>query len=220
MYYKEKIWDFCAIIIGSLFVAISINFFISSHSLSFGGVTGLSLIVREIFGIPINVFYFILSLSLLLIGGIKKGKDFFLKTLFATIAISFIFIPLTKNIQVESHIIVAAICGAVFLGLGVGIILRHGGSTSGPDLIAALFKEKIPEKFTMLIIDGVIFISGLIVFGPNNLYSIIIIVLTPLTVGNVLKIKRASLLINPRKNDGFKGSFANKIVNTNLAGTN
>jgi uncharacterized membrane-anchored protein YitT (DUF2179 family) len=172
-----------------LLVAISINLCLANYSLAFGGVTGISIIMVELFGIPLNYTYYTLSFALLLLGGLKKGKDFFFKTLFAITVISFIFIPCTKSLQsVSFHIVIAAISGSVLLGIGVGLILRFGGSTSGPDLVAALLKRFIPEKYTMLIVDSIVFISGIIVFGFfTNIYSLIVLITTPLTVGIVLE---------------------------------
>jgi len=185
--------DYNFISLGALFVAIAINLFLGPFQLAFGGVTGISIIVEELFNIPLNLTYYILSIVLLLLGRFKKGKDFFFKTLFASTVISFIFIPCTNFLQeftANINIIVAAFTGAVFLGGGVGIILRFKGSSAGPDLIAAMLNKFIPEQITMLAIDGVIFTCGLIVFGFTNFYSLIVLVVTPFTVGVVLNPKK------------------------------
>jgi hypothetical protein len=65
-------------------------------------------------------------------------------------------------------------------------------------LVAAMFKEKINPKWTMLAIDGVVFITGIFVIGPNNLYSIIVLIVTPFVVGKVLSIKKGDPEFEPK----------------------
>jgi uncharacterized membrane-anchored protein YitT (DUF2179 family) len=186
--------------------------------LAFGGVTGISIIMEELLGIPLNFTYYILSFALLLLGGFKKGKDFFFKTLFAITLISFIFIPCTNSLRsVSLHIVIAAISGAVLLGIGVGLILRFGGSTSGPDLVAALLKRFIPEKYTMLIIDSIVFISGIIVFGFfTNFYGLIVLIATPFTVGTVLDPKKTIGILSRLKILDRLKTHPNPIQDTSL----
>jgi len=211
-----KLWgylrEYFAITLGAMFVAIAVKI-IASFNLSFGGVTGISIIIQELIGIPLNVTYFGLSVALLLIGGLKKGWDFLVKTLYATIIISFVFIPLTSGFpEVSSHILLAAFCSAALLGLGVGIILKNGGSTSGPDSVAFFLKEKIPEKYTMLIIDSIVFITGIFVFGLNNIYSIVVLLVTPFVVGKVINFKKSTPPINPNA-VGVEINISNETFN-------
>ena len=188
--------DFLLIALGSSFIAGAVACF-AEHNLAFGGVTGLAIITRELTGIPIHITNFVLSFVLLMWGGIKKGLVFVIKSLTAIALISWIFIPLTQRLViVPSNIILAAFVGALLLGVGVGIILRIGGSTGGPDSVAALLKERIPEEWTMRIIDSTILIIGIFVFGPNNLYSIIIPIVTPFVVGKVLDSNWIIVLFN------------------------
>ena len=205
---------YSGITLGSMFVALAVNMFIANYNLSFGGVTGVSIIIQELFGIPLNVTYFLLSFMLLLIGGFKKGMDFFLKTLYATIIISFVFIPFTEGLrEIKSNIGIAACSGAILLGLGVGIILRNGGSTSGPDLIAALLIEKAPPNCIMWIIDGLVFSCGIIVFGINNLWALVVLVLTPFVVGIVINFRKDKPK-NPPDGDGSTTSDSGKGFST------
>jgi uncharacterized membrane-anchored protein YitT (DUF2179 family) len=189
---SDYLRDYLVITLGSSLVAVSVNLCLANYNLAFGGVTGISIIVEELFGISLNYTYYALSFFLLLLGGFTKGKDFFFKTLFSITAISFIFLPCTKGLQSFSlNIFIAALSGAALLGTGVGIILRSGGSTSGPDLVAALLRRRIPEKYTLLLIDSGVFIWGVIVFGFfSNIYALIVLFLTPTVVGIVLEPRK------------------------------
>jgi len=216
---RGYIRDYLVISFGSLLVAISVNLCLDPNHLAFGGVTGLSIIVEKLLGIPLNYTYYTLSFILLLVGGFRKGKDFFIKTLFAITVVSFVFVPCTKSLQeISLHIVIAAISGAALLGTGVGLILRVGGSTSGPDLIAALLKRRIPENVTMFSIDAVVFTCGVIVFGFTNFFSVIVLVATPFTVGIVLNPKKSISILARLNIWGRLRNTSDPIQNPSLKG--
>ncbi|MDR0305352.1 MAG: YitT family protein [Chitinispirillales bacterium] len=185
-----------AVIAGSFGIATSINLCLGPHNLAFGGITGLSILLEQ-FGFPLSLSYILISIILLLLGGIYQGRSFFVKSLSTVITIPSL-IMCTNDLQALSpylHPIVAAIVGAVLLGSGVGVILAVGGSSVGPDTIAAVCSKRIPEHITMYTIDGCIILAGFLVFGPHNAYSLITYAMVPYIVRMVKQSRWVKNLI-------------------------
>lgn len=129
--------------LGSMITGIGINTFLIPHHLLSGGASGLALIFYFIFGWPpglmtvvINIPIFILAYRLLdraYVVGAIYGLVVFSTAIDATRFLS------TLNLVDDT--LLAAICGGVVSGIGIGIVFRHNGSSGGTDIIAAIMKK-------------------------------------------------------------------------------
>jgi len=167
-------------------MAVALNAFLFNNNLVIG-VGGLSRIIEEWFDIPRNYVYWLLSTGILLLGSLLKKDnsegDFIFRSFTGIIWVSFIFLPLTKGFTAFRlplpepvgflFMPVTSAIGAVLLGLGIGIVMKSGGSTCGLDLIARLFeKEKsIKKPSTMRVFDGLILIAGIVTFIGSDLFN-------------------------------------------------
>jgi len=166
--------------IGSLIMSIGISaFLLNENSNLVVGVGGLSRIIekslgdgetagwiRELFRLEgqESIFflpYWALSVTILLIGGLKKKEKevFILKSFVGVTMVSFVFFPIFRHFGFDSWALPLpesiswislpfyAIVGALLLALGISITISAGGSTCGPDLIAVLAGEHAQEKF-------------------------------------------------------------------------
>ena len=106
--------------------------------------------------------------------------------------------------------------GGVFVGTGVGLVLRAGATTGGTDMLAAIFKfirPNLPIEKVMLLIDAVIIVSGMFVFGVvNTMYAIISVIVTTKMVTLVLEggSSAEAAFIMSEKSD----EIADAIMNT------
>jgi len=167
-------------------MAIALNVFLLNNDLVIG-VGGLSRIIEKWFDISQNYVYWLLSTFILLLGSMlkkdNKKDDFIFRSFTGIIWVSFVFLPLTKNLtgfrlplpEPISFLFmpITSSIGAILLGLGIGIVMRSGGSTCGLDLIARLFeKEKSIEKSnTMRTFDGLILIIGIVTFIGKDVFN-------------------------------------------------
>lgn len=184
---KQKIKEIVEISLGVLLVAIGFYFFFSPANLITGGVSGFSIIYKNLFGaseIAVSIFILIANLTLLVIGGLILGKKFFYKTVYGTLLLplillifSFIFgdkFDLLSQISSEgSKLLIAAIGGSIFTGLGLGLVFKNNATTGGTDVIQTILhkKMKIPYSVAIFIIDGVVILSGLFVLGKGNILN-------------------------------------------------
>ena len=187
--FKNIIISFIKTLLGTAFMALSINLFLLPNQLSTGGFTGIGTIFFYLLNIPVGTSILILNIPLFILAFLRKGKKFFLDTLIGTFFLSF-FIDLFNNIPIAtSSRFLACIYGGILSGIGSTIVLQANSSTGGSDLLAQIIKSFNPELKTGNIIvglDTVIVVASTIAFGEIEigLYSAIAIYV----MGKVLDI--------------------------------
>lgn len=165
---------------GVLVYAISFSLFFSPNNIVTGGTTGLSIIIKELFGINMSVFVFIASAISLIIGYITLGKYETIKTICGVIILP-IFMEFASIFPTlidlsDSSLFLIVFFGSLVMGIGNGIILRSGFSTGGfQTIFQILYKYYgISIGKSNLIINGsIIFISGFLFGFTKVLYAII-----------------------------------------------
>ncbi len=171
---KTKLKQYLFVAFGVLLMDIGYYYFYNPVNLVAGGVTGLSIIFKpllENIGMSQSTFLYIIEAICLLLGLVLIGKDFFFKTILASV-LSPTFVLLFETISsqdliintVENKLLIAFICGASLQGIGIGICLRNNGSTGGLDVIQKAISKysKVPYSIAMYLTDWVIVIlSGL-----------------------------------------------------------
>ncbi len=108
-----------------------------------GGVTGMATIIYFATGFKVGYSVFIINGLLLILGMRVLGFGFGIKTIFATIVLSF-FLWLLQSIFTEplvSDRFMCAIIGGIMAGASAGLILSQGGSTGGTDIIAMMINK-------------------------------------------------------------------------------
>lgn len=134
---------FLYITLGSFLYSIALNLFFVTNHLAQGGVTGISLLIHYLFNTPIGIMIILINIPIFILGYIQLGKGFLLYSAYGMLAVS-ILIDLTASWHIEplNNVILAPIYGGIIGGLGVGLILRVGGTTGGVDIIARVLQSK------------------------------------------------------------------------------
>ncbi|MEF9990615.1 MAG: YitT family protein [Romboutsia sp.] len=168
---KEKIStliETIGLVIGCTSMSIGINMFLKPHTIAPGGLSGVSVVLNKITGISVSNIMLLIGIPLVIFAFKILGTKNSIKTLFGTVLFS-IIINLTSplsELNVTNDLLLSAISGAIFVGIGIGIVFRVDGSTGGTDLIALILSKRFPgikaTKF-MMCLDGVVVISSGIV---------------------------------------------------------
>ncbi|OKP74522.1 hypothetical protein A3844_24465 [Paenibacillus helianthi] len=164
------------IVLGSAMMSVALEIFLVPNQLIDGGITGISIMISHIFHIPLGIILTLLNLPFLVIGYKQIGKTFALSTLFAVVLMSIGTQLLHPVAPLTGEPLLAAVFGGVILGVGVGLVVRYGGSLDGTEIIAILVSKKLPFSvgevvmfFNLFILSGAGF-----VFGWNNaMFSLI-----------------------------------------------
>ncbi|MDR0560975.1 MAG: YitT family protein [Prevotellaceae bacterium] len=190
------------LIAGTFFMALSFVLFISPYKFAPGGVYGISIMLHHLYGmyhfslenflgatLPGNLDISTAAICMdipLCITGIKiLGKKFGVKTVisFLTLALfTFILETLYGYEPFVDDMMLSAVFGAVFLGLGCGLIFRIGATSGGTDIISMIFSKKtgISLGTMVIIVDSCVVMFSLVAFKDIKipLYSFIIIYIT------------------------------------------
>ena len=127
-------------------MAFGLVHFNMQNQLAEGGFTGITLLIYNLTGLSPSISNILLNLPLFFIGYRLLGKKTFIYTIVGTVALS-VFIAVFEKYQfhipLKDDLMLAALFAGVFIGVGLGIIFRYGGTTGGVDIIARLvFKYK------------------------------------------------------------------------------
>jgi uncharacterized membrane-anchored protein YitT (DUF2179 family) len=167
-----------AIIFGSFLLGIGINGFIVPYHFLDGGMVGIGLIMKYIWGYKVGLTIILFSIPIYLLAWVYY-RSYFFNSLHGMLVSAFVIdllVPLRNSFHLPP--ILSALLGGLLVGTGVGLMLRYETSTGGTDLIAQLLTQWISLNVGVLIflIDSLIIMVGGFVFSKEVLlYSIITI---------------------------------------------
>lgn len=164
------------ITIGAMLMAVGLEIFLVPNNIIDGGITGISIIFGHLSGVPLGVFLFLLNLPFLFIGYKQIGKTFAISTLYGVLVMSIGTFLLHPVPAFTDDTFLAAIFGGVILGVGVGLVIRSGGSLDGTEIVAILINKKIPFSVGEIVMFFNFFILGSagFVFGWDRaMYSLV-----------------------------------------------
>jgi uncharacterized membrane-anchored protein YitT (DUF2179 family) len=163
-------------ILGSILVSIGLETFLIPNNIIDGGMTGISIMANHLTNIPLGVFIFIFNLPFVIIGYRQIGKTFAFSTVFSVICLSIGVSLFTPVPGVTQDILLATIFGGIILGVGVGLIIRNGGSLDGTEIIAIILDKRSAFSIGEIVMFFNLFIlgsSGLIFGWDRAMYSLI-----------------------------------------------
>lgn len=205
---KQIAWNYVMILVGTAVMALAIQCIYDRVGLVTGGFTGLTIVIRNLTsswidgGIPLWLANIFLNIPVFCYACIKFGRKFVGRTAFATIMLS-VWLYVMPSVDLSGDdLLLAALFGGVFTGVGMGLVLRAGATTGGTDMVAALVQTRMRHYSVvqiMQVMDAAIVLTGLYVFGLRpTLYAVVsIFVMT--------KVSDAFL-------EGFKNSKAAFII--------
>jgi len=174
MYHYVKHASF--FILGSLLAAVGLDIFLVPNNIIDGGITGISIISSHLSHLPLGMFIILLNIPFLYIGYKQIGRTFAFSTLFSILWLS-VWVSILHSVPVlTKDVFLASIFGGVILGIGVGLIIRYGGSLDGTEIIAILVDKKSGFSVGEIVMFFNLFIltSAGFVFGWDKaLYSLI-----------------------------------------------
>lgn len=142
-----KLNEIIILLVGCIFMGISINMFLNPHNIAPGGLTGVSIIINTLTGIPIWLINISFDIPLFLFAFRILGKKDAIKTLLGIIFLT-TSLKITEHLgsfQVTDDVLLSAISGGIILGAALGLIFRINGSTGGTDLIGVLANRFLPN---------------------------------------------------------------------------
>ena len=175
---KTQAKNFVLLTVSTLLSAVGIYFFKFANNFTFGGITGLAVLVAKSGIISASDFSFIANILLLIIGWIVLGKKFATKTAYCTILLSFSLSALERIYPLSHPLTNEPLLELMFAialpALGSAVLFNIGSSSCGTDVIAMIMKKytSVDIGKALLLSDILITLSGCFVFDiSNGLYS-------------------------------------------------
>ncbi|WP_404451035.1 YitT family protein [Virgibacillus necropolis] len=213
---NRVIIEYTLIIVGATLVALSYNMFLLPSKLAAGGISGISTILFELYGLSPAYTQFLINIPVFIIGLLILGKDFGGKTLLGTFWVPFI-IWLSADIPYTiTNPLLGAIYGGIVLGIGLGTVYKGNGSTGGTAAIAQIVKKftGLSSGYSQLIVDGAVVISSIIVFNLElTLFALMCIYVTSKVIDRV-QLRTSStklILIITEKEEKVQSLIKNEI---------
>ncbi|WP_246022080.1 YitT family protein [Flavobacterium cellulosilyticum] len=171
----KNIIDAISTIAGILFCGFALKGFLVPNQFFDGGVTGISLLLHELYHWNIGYVIVIVNIPFIIMGAFQVNKTFAIRTFLAVIGLALClhFIPYP---QITSDKLLVSIFGGVFMGLGVGLAIRGGCALDGIEVLALYTGKRISFTISEIIlgINIIIFLIAAIKLGlPVALYSIL-----------------------------------------------
>lgn len=192
---KLKISNCLVLLIGSIIQAIGIYNIHSLSNVTEGGVLGLTLLLQHWLSISPAISSLVLNLTCYAIGWKTLGKEFIGYSLVsicvysATYGILEQFPPFWP--EIAQYPLLAAIAGALFIGIGAGLCVRAGGATAGDDALAMSFSHLFhwPIQRVYLVSDLTVLLLSLSYIPLQRIaYSLLTVVLSGQIIGLIQKI--------------------------------
>lgn len=162
-------------LLGILFATFAIKSMLVPNGFLDGGVTGISLLIHELYHLPLIIIIVVANIPFIIMSSYQVSKKFAIRT-FASIVILGIclqFLPLPDiTADWQSNIVLVALFGGFFLGLGIGLGMRGGCAIDGIEILAIFTRKRIGLTMSEIIlsINVLIFLIAAFSFGLEKAF--------------------------------------------------
>ena len=175
-----ELWKICrklmGLTVGAMIYSAGLNLFLIPNHVIDGGVTGISLLVQELTGIPFSVLIILLNLPFFYVGYRRLGLPLAASSTYAIVVLSLCSSYFESMKPATSDPFLSTIFGGIIIGIGVGIVIKSGGSTDGTEILAIWLDNKSAFSVGEIIMFFNLFILGAagFIFNWNSaMYSLI-----------------------------------------------
>ena len=196
-------------ILGTCIYAVGMNLFVVPAGLYAGGIMGICQIIRTLladklglrFGVDVaGILYYLANIPILIASWRKLDRSFVLKTLLTVSVMTLVMTVIPVVPLLSSDRITSCLVGGVIVGIGIGLVLRSGGTLGGTDLVSLMIIRK-HHDFSIgrisLSVNCVVYgLCMLLMSVPTAIYSLVYSFLCNSTIDRVhLQNKDAEVTI-------------------------
>lgn len=204
---KRLIGSTLVILLGNFLLAVAIACFVLPNKLLVGGVTGISLIVKQFLPVNTAVTVACINIVLFCLGALVLGKRFALTTILSTFTFP-LFLSLLQSIPALSHltdnIMLSAVCAGLLVGAAIALVVRNGASSGGMDIPPLILNRLfgIPVSVSIYCFDAVIILGqARLASSEKIIFGILTLLITSITIDKVMlfgKTEIQLLILSPK----------------------
>ena len=178
-------------LVGAFFMAYAVKNVLEPMQMVIGGISGLAIIIKNATsawfpkdslladGIPLWLTTIVLNIPLFIAAYRKVGRELVLNSLWGVMWLSVFLVGIPVRPLISDDYLLCTLLGGLLYGIGVGLVLRAKSSTGGSDLLASIWQKNYPQYSIpkiMAMVDGVIVLLGVLVFGiEKGIYALLTI---------------------------------------------
>ena len=171
----ELIQDFFGMLFGVIIAGFALKCFLVPNHFFDGGLTGISLLIHELYHFNLAIVIVLINLPLIAVSYFSVGRKFAVRTLFSVILLG-ICLALIPDVALTSDKLLISLFGGVFLGIGIGLVMRSGAALDGIEVLALYTLKRTSFTITEIILglNIMIFTIAAFSFGIETaLYSVL-----------------------------------------------
>ncbi|MFW2515642.1 YitT family protein [Aliarcobacter butzleri] len=201
---KINLKHYIFIVLGSLAMAFGTVCFLSPNQIITGGGVGISLLLHALFPqITLGIFMAMVSIPFLILSYVYFGKYYLFKTFIVVVLLSTFTDVLKEVLHVKpmtNDILLVAIFGGIFIGLGVGFVIKGRASTGSTSVVGEIVAKKTKYKAAevLLAIDATIMFASVFVYNDINksLYSMLSVYVGIRVIDMILTGRPSKKIVN------------------------
>lgn len=177
--YKQRFAVYFWLTVGAFLMALAVTVYFDRLELVTGGVTGLAIILRHLFHIPMWLVNVATNIPIFIIGYRVLGRRSFYRTLYTTVCLSLFLGVMPMFPILTGDMLVDSLTGGVWMGIGLGMIFLQNASSGGADMLASIFNKRVQHisiPKLLAVLDGLVIVAGIGVFGiRNGIYALFVL---------------------------------------------
>ncbi|MGM9988284.1 MAG: YitT family protein [Bacillaceae bacterium] len=217
----ENVKKIIIIIIGSLLIAISMNWFIEPAGVYGGGFTGVAQLfskASESIGFPIStgIFFTLLNIPVIIVAWKKIGRSFTIYSFLSVATLSFFMQIIPVKAVFSNDILLNAIFGGIIMAIGTGYTLKYGASTGGLDIVAIIvskYKDQPLGTFFFAFNAVIVITAGYLYGWEKALYTLISLYATTRVIDAIYtRHVKVTVFIVTSKGSALKDAIHERLV--------
>ena len=172
----KRVLSYIMLTFGAILAAFALENFLIPNTILDGGVTGISIIVSKLSGVPVSILVLLLNIPFVYVGYKNLGKGFLIRAIYSMVLFSFALSIFQYFESLTEQMLLATVYGGILLGVGVGIVIHFGGCVDGTESVALVISKRTSLSVgqVVLLFNLIIFSVAGIIFGLDRaLYSLL-----------------------------------------------
>lgn len=190
--WRKLAYDFFIDVASGILIGLGIYNFAANAEFPLAGVSGIAMILYQLFGLPIGFGTVVLNIPIAILCFRRLGREFFLRSIRTVIITSFMTDYAAPFLPVYSgDPLLAALCTGVLTGLGYALIFMNNSSTGGMDFITMAIRKDHPHlSFGKIVFveDCIVVLIGGALFGnvDGTIYGLIVTYLMSVVMDKIM----------------------------------
>lgn len=191
---REVLFQYVVITVGAAIFGVSMALFMIPFKIAPGGISGVVVILNQLYGWWPGLLFMAFNIPIFFLGIRILGTNFAVKSVYGTVMISVFTDLFSEILHIRMDIddpILAPVFGGVVMGVGLGLIIKMGGATSGSGTIArivARYTNLTHGTAILLINSSVIGVAGFVFRSPDlAMYGLLSLWISSLVVDAIME---------------------------------